>query len=457
MGTLLLWQSQSAVTTIMRVVPYISLPSTLWFLLISSLGLTVQANGTKNATEVEGRTGKVLSVFNVISFPNAVCTSTSGYNGTCYTASECTSLGGSSSGTCASSFGVCCVFSLECGATSSQNNTYAIKTSYSTSTDSDPCTYTICKCSSSICKIRIDFDTMVLAAPFSTSSTAVAADSGKTGDCIYDTLSITNPGGSSPPVICGTNTGQHMFVPASDSCNVMDINIDTGTSTTTRQWQMKFTQYECGNQMAPELDCLQYHTADIGTIASYNYDLSATTAVSTSQTHLSSQYYDICFRRQRGYCSICFSPQITGTAATAAGSFGLSASSDGPAQKGAVGTQCSGITASSAIAANAIGDGDYIEIVNLQPSIGTTGTVSNIGRVCGSWFNTADAQTAHITACSWSTPFKVGVHFDEDDSIGATADVASPNLGGFENDVITTPGSGRGFQGFYLAYWMNKC
>ena len=27
----------------------------------------------------------------------------------------------------------------------------------------------------------------------------------------------------------------------------------------------------------------------------------------------------------------------------------------------------------------------------------------------------------------------------------------------FENDVITTPGSGRGFQGFYLAYWMNSC
>ena len=94
---------------------------------------------------------------------------------------------------------------------------------------------------------------------------------------------------------------------------------------------MKVTQYECGNQMAPELDCLQYHTAQvlplhhetsvpqIGTIASFNYDLSATTAVSTSQTHLSSQFYDICFRRQRSYCSICFSPQITGTGTTAAG------------------------------------------------------------------------------------------------------------------------------------------
>jgi hypothetical protein len=115
------------------------------------------------------------------------------------------------------------------------------------------------------------------------------------------------------------------------------------------------------------------------------------------------------------------------------------------------------MTASSAIAANAVGDGDYVEIVNLQPSIGTTGTVSSIGRVCGAWFNVADSLTAHITACSWSVPFKVGVHFDEDESVAATATVASPNLGGFENDIITTPGSGRGFQGFYLAYWMNSC
>ena len=50
---------------------------------------------------------------------------------------------------------------------------------------------------------------------------------------------MSNPGGSSPPVICGYNTGQHMFVPASDQCNVINIDIDTGTTTTTRKWQIK--------------------------------------------------------------------------------------------------------------------------------------------------------------------------------------------------------------------------
>ena len=33
-----------------------------------------------------------------------------------------------------------------------------------------------------------------------------------------------------PPVICGFNTGQHMWVPASDQCNQININIDTANT-----------------------------------------------------------------------------------------------------------------------------------------------------------------------------------------------------------------------------------
>ena len=45
------------------------------------------------------------------------------------------------------------------------------------------------------------------------------------GDCMTDTLTVSNPGGAVLPVICGVNTGQHMFVPASDSCNEININL----------------------------------------------------------------------------------------------------------------------------------------------------------------------------------------------------------------------------------------
>ena len=142
----------------------------------------------------EGRQVRNLNVFNVVSFPNSECAAVSGYNGTCYTASECSSLGGSASGTCASSFGVCCVFSIACGSSSSANNSYAVISSYSTSTDSDPCTYTFCKTNTDVCKLRIDFDTMVLSAPSGVTTPAdtaqVYADSVTVGDCTVDSLTV---------------------------------------------------------------------------------------------------------------------------------------------------------------------------------------------------------------------------------------------------------------------------
>ena len=95
-----------------------------------------------------------MSIFNVVRFPNDACSSASNFNGTCYTAEECTSLGGSASGSCASSFGVCCVFSLSCGARTSANTSYATISTFSTSSDSDPCTYTYCKTSDDVCKLR---------------------------------------------------------------------------------------------------------------------------------------------------------------------------------------------------------------------------------------------------------------------------------------------------------------
>ena len=132
---------------------------------------------SRQSSEAEDeRAGKSLSVFNVVKFPNSVCGATNGYNGTCYTTSECTTLGGTASGTCASSFGVCCVFSIACGSSTSANNSYAIISSYSTSTDSDPCTYTFCPTNTDVCKLRIDFDTMVLSPPSGLSTSAVNND-----------------------------------------------------------------------------------------------------------------------------------------------------------------------------------------------------------------------------------------------------------------------------------------
>ena len=59
------------------------------------------------------------------------------------------------------------------------------------SSDADPCTYTICKATTDICKIRIDFDTMVLAGPYSTTAANAALTSGgQYGKCKIDTLQV---------------------------------------------------------------------------------------------------------------------------------------------------------------------------------------------------------------------------------------------------------------------------
>ena len=53
----------------------------------------------EDVTDNSGREDRVLSVFNVVTFPNAACGASNGYNGTCYTSSECTAKGGTASGT----------------------------------------------------------------------------------------------------------------------------------------------------------------------------------------------------------------------------------------------------------------------------------------------------------------------------------------------------------------------
>ena len=187
---------------------------------------------------------------------------------------------------------------------------------------------------------------------------------------------MLNPGHPSSPIICGYNSGQHMFVPASDQCNQIQINIDTGTTTTTRKWQIKTTQYTCESEMAPVADCLQYHTAQYGSIASFGWDTSAST-VATSQTHLVNQYYDICIRRTRSYCSICYTPYVISSTTGTSSSYGLGAGSNAGTQKSAIGSLCNGVTiVGSAAPATNTGHGDYLEIANMLPSPATSATYS---------------------------------------------------------------------------------
>jgi len=78
---------------------------------------------------------RFLSLFTIVSFKNDACTSLTGNNGTCFSARDCDSQGGIKSGTCASGFGVCCLFSSTCGGVTDINGTYFQSSGYPSTYD----------------------------------------------------------------------------------------------------------------------------------------------------------------------------------------------------------------------------------------------------------------------------------------------------------------------------------
>ena len=136
-----------------------------------------------------------------------------------------------------------------CGGATSEN------CSHFDVTDAAPgsCKMRVCKCSSNICqvkvhdeyicllhqmvvtdkrvhtkyyffylKLRLDFTTFVITAPNSLSISVARTNNGvpinsnknfnrvsARGQCLTDTFMVTNPGGQTPPTLCGDNTGQH--------------------------------------------------------------------------------------------------------------------------------------------------------------------------------------------------------------------------------------------------------
>lgn len=70
-------------------------------------------------------------------------------------------------------------------------------------------------------QLRLDFNTFVITGPSTSSASVGRTQNGvigtnnafqqvaAKGQCLTDTFMVTNPGGQTPPIICGTNTGDH--------------------------------------------------------------------------------------------------------------------------------------------------------------------------------------------------------------------------------------------------------
>jgi len=272
-----------------------------------------------SALAKDEKQAKNIGIFNVVRFPNAACVGSNGNMGTCYTAEECEDNSGTASGSCADGYGVCCIFSINCGGTSSQNLTMFM----SNNVEAGACSAEICKVNSDIVQLRLDFTSFVLSNPASGVATSMGLLNGQqhlagagvfytiNGQCNEDSFTVSSPGSVGSPEICGVNTGDHMYIDASDSCNSLTFQI--GEQTFTRQWNVKVTQYAMDFPNKAPKGCLQYHFAGDGNddgdldptvIRSFNWN-------GGNGRHLANQDYNICVRREATIRRICYSQDAT--------------------------------------------------------------------------------------------------------------------------------------------------
>merc|ERR1711953_504590 len=230
--------------------------ATLVALSLAALTVTL-ADAAAKQESGRGRNGKLLSMFNIVKFPNDECEGDTGKNGTCYTAAECDLRQGTSAGGCADGYGVCCTFVRNCGITTNENNTYF----ESDGSETGACTLRVCKANLNICQLRLDFNTFNIAQPSSDSVSSGLFNTKPYTDrsvCTNDQFVVTSPGNPAPPVICGENSLQHMYVDSSALCNDLTFVIGTQSSSTMRQWEIKVSQYTCDFDNRAPSGCTQY-------------------------------------------------------------------------------------------------------------------------------------------------------------------------------------------------------
>jgi len=281
----------------------------------------------------------------------------------------------------------------------------------------------VCKASADVCQLRLDFETFVMNNPVTATdiTTATPINANRIGSCDTDSFSVTVPGGKSPPTICGTNSGYHMYVPASDNCNTLNANFGSLSTATTSAFTVKVTQVDCNSKKKAPNGCLQYFTSDTGTIETFNYN-------SAAGVLLVNQDYSTCIRAGRTYCAICYYSSSfklsVPNAITAIGSFGVDTNCG--AEYAAVGADGGGY--------------DHVIIPGGQCAPATGGTTNLLNdKYCGTQLNCLTAAPAVTTAatagtvCSNQRPFKISVKSDDREYHNPTAlsESVAPNNAGF--------------------------
>jgi len=241
------------------------------------------------------RKEKAFSLFSVVTFPNDECTTVMDptMRGLCITAEECTDQGGTGSGNCASGFGVCCFTTVTAAGTITNNVTYIQNEGFPTAvlgtgTVTAASTVFTVEGGANICQVRFDFET------------ATVFEGPVDGVCGGDQDEITvgqttTDIGNGHTNLCGTLTGQHIYVENDGANPAATLTIATSDTVLARTWKILVRTIECDSPAKAPGGCLQYFTGTSGNVKSFNSG--------DAGALLDDLLYNVCIRREAGMCS----------------------------------------------------------------------------------------------------------------------------------------------------------
>merc|ERR1711899_259654 len=264
------------------------------------------------ATALPARDKKAFSLFSVVTFPNAECTTdtTPAMIGICVTAEECSNDGdviAQAQGNCASGFGVCCMRRVE-------GNPNAAITSGLTYVQSPDFPQAVTALNpaggAAVAAVQRDFNIMgganVCQIRFEFITASITVPNGA-GTCAADSISINTPTRTALQTgvgaLCGNLNGQHLIVEVAPGTNAMaaTLNIDTNAAAGNRMWKILVKCIDCDSADRAPMGCNQFFTDASGRISSFNGPQAITDGTHTMLDNLE---YTICFRQIAGMCGV---------------------------------------------------------------------------------------------------------------------------------------------------------
>ncbi|CAK1555293.1 unnamed protein product [Leptosia nina] len=243
----------------------------------NNLRRCVQRKRVKNSGTKENRTsyGRFLEVFEVVEFDHLPCKSSSGLDGTCVHEFDCRKNG----------------VQFTCDTRSATPTGWFTNDGFPLpSYERLSCTVTFDKVWPDVKQIRLDFLSFEMLPP-------------TFGNCERDQFIITGQNiNNIIPILCGINTGQHVYIEVGNAVGPINISIQTVT-TDNRLFAIKVTQLRSTHPLAAPTGCLQYHLKPQGYLESFNYRDTSEIVFGKTSSYLNNLNYAICIQRSPDACS----------------------------------------------------------------------------------------------------------------------------------------------------------